>query len=349
MKSPSNSLVRIASVSCAALILAGCGSTEDGASDVDVSDSKGLTGAISVSGSSTVEPITSKVAELYGQKEGGVELKVDGPGTGDGFKLFCDGETDISDASRTIKDEEKAICEANGVSYVELKVAFDGMTVMTNPANDAVQCLSFEDLYALIGPEANGIGTWAGAAAVAGELGSDTVFPDAPLEIFGPGAESGTYDSFIEIALEKISETRAEEGKITADQVGSTRTDYNAAADDNAIITGIASNDTSLGWVGFAFAEENKDTISEIEIDGGEGCVGPTTETIADGSYPLSRGLYLYVNTEKAASNEALADFVDFYLNQAYTEAVTRAFGTTGYVELPDDQIGAARDAWSSR
>jgi phosphate transport system substrate-binding protein len=336
-------------MSAGLVMLAACGSTPDATSSADLGESKNLSGVISVSGSSTVEPITSKVAELYSQREPGVDIKVDGPGTGDGFKLFCDGETDISDASRTIKEEEASSCAANGVNYVEIKVAFDGMTVMTNPANAAVACLNFNDLYALVGPEANRVDTWAAATAVASELGSTTALPDAPLEIFGPGAESGTYDSFIEIAFKDPEAARLAAGRITEDQVGSTRTDYNASADDNAIILGIEANDTALGWVGFAYAEEQGDKIKELEVDGGDGCVSPSVETIADGSYPLSRALYIYVNSDRAASNEALVDFVDVYLDAAYTEGVTKAFGDTGYVALPDDQLTESRNAWAGR
>src|SRR5690606_32782381 len=166
---------------------------------------------------------------------------VDGPGTGDGFALFCDGEIDIADASRPIKDEEVAVCEENGIEYVELKVAYDGMSVMTNPNNDAVDCLSFADLYALTGPESEGFETWADGQAIADELGSTTELPDAPLDLTGPGTESGTYDSFVEIALEGIAEERGQEA--------TTRTDYDANADDNVIISNIESSDTSLGWV----------------------------------------------------------------------------------------------------
>lgn len=336
-----------------ALLLGACGSDDDGDSDGDASteipESAGLSGDIQISGSSTVEPISVRVAELYAEKESDVNVTVKGPGTGDGFKVFCDGETDISDASRAIKDEEASTCEANGIEYVELQIAFDGISVITSPDNP-VECLSFEDLYALVGPEAQDVTTWSQAGELAAELGSTTEFPEEDLDVTAPGAESGTYDSFIEIVLEGIGEARAEEGAISEDDAATTRTDYNASADDNAIITGISSSTGSLGWVGFAFAEENADVVKEIAISGEDGaCVEPTVETIADGSYPVSRPLFIYVNKAKAADSEALTDFVDFYLNEAYTEAVTMAFGETGYVELPEDLLSETLAAWDGR
>ncbi len=241
---------------------------------------------------------------------------VEGPGTGDGFKKFCAGETDISDASRTIKDEEATACAEAGIEYIELKVAIDGMSVLTSVNNTAVSCLSFADLYALVGPESTGFAKWSDAAAIAAELGSTTSFPDADLSITGPGEESGTFDSFVELALAKIAESRSQEAN--------TRPDYTASANDNAIIDGISGSDTSLGWVGFAFAEENKDQVNEIQIakDVNGTCVAPTAETIADGSYPLSRSLYIYVNKAKAAANPAVTAFVDYYLAEGTISSV---------------------------
>ena len=322
------------------VVVAACGSDDDdaGADTGSGEDSGGASGSINVSGSSTVEPISSLAAEAFMGESDGVEIAVDGPGTGDGFELFCDGETEISDASRAIKDEEATTCEENGVTYVELQVAYDGMAVMTSVDNDQVECLSFADLYALTGPEAEGIGTWADAATVAGELGSTTELPDADLELTGPGTESGTYDSFIEIALEGYAEERGQEA--------TTRTDYASSADDNTIIANIEASPTSLGWVGFAFAEEAGDTVRDLAISeepGGE-CVEPSAETISDGSYPLARPLFIYVNTAKAEENAALAEFVDFYL-----ENLTEFVEEGGYVTMPDDQVEATTTAWSER
>ena len=319
------------------LLAAACGGGDDAAGD-------GLAGEVLVSGSSTVAPISSLVAELFQEEHADVAVNVDGPGTGDGFQLFCDGETDISDASRPIKDEEAAACEENGITYVELEVAIDGLTVMTSPDNDAVECLTFADLYALVGPESQGIDTWSDAGDLAAELGSSTDLPDLDLTIVAPGEESGTYDSFTELAFKDIAEARVEAGAITEDQAATTRPDYQASADDNVIIQGIEGAEGSLGWVGFAYAEEAGDQVKELEVDGGDGCVAPSAETVSDGSYPLSRSLYIYVNTASAADNPAVAAYVDYYLGDGIT-AVEEA----GYVGLPDDRLADTRAAWDGR
>ena len=317
--------------------------TADGRTEACPTD---VEGELTVSGSSTVEPISAAVGEKLLDCSG-IGATVDGPGTGDGFKLFCAGESDISDASRPIKDEEAQDCADAGVEFIELKVAFDGMTVMTNPANDAVECLSFADLYALAGPEAEGVENWKGAAAVAGELGSTTAFPDADLVVTAPGAESGTHDSFIEIALEKIGEARAEAGKITEDEAATTRPDYASQADDTAIIAAMEASDTPFGWVGFAFAEEAGDKVKEIAIseETGGACVAPSAETIADGTYPLSRSLYIYVSAAAAEENPAVAGYVDYYLSDEGIASVAEV----GYVDLPADQLDATRATWDAK
>src|SRR5690606_12655237 len=238
--------------------------------------------------------ISALAAEAFHERDPGVHLAVDGPGTGDGFELFCAGEIDIADASRAIDDAEVAACERRGIDVVELRIGYDGIVVMTSRNNDAVECLAFADLYALIGPESDGVDTWSGATAIARELGSDTRLPDAKLVLTGPGTESGTYDSFVELAIEGIAEKRGQEP--------TTRTDYASSSDDNVIVATIEGSDTSLGWVGFAFAEEAPETVREIPIaaEPGDACVVPTRETIAEGSYPLSRPLFIYVNAARA-------------------------------------------------
>jgi phosphate transport system substrate-binding protein len=309
------------------------------------SSSPSVSGSINVSGSSTVEPISTGVAEALAAANPDFKFTVKGPGTGDGFKVFCKGETDISDASRKIKDEEAKTCADSGIEYVELPIAYDGMTVMTNPANTALTCLSFADLYALIGPESQGFKKWSDGQALAKELGSNTKFPDADLTITGPGEESGTYDSFVEIALDKIADPR---GKIDpATKHTTTRPDYQASPNDNTIIEGIANSPTSLGWVGFAFAEENKDKVAEIPVskDPNGTCVAPSAETIADASYPLSRTLYIYVNKAKAKDNPAVAAFVDYYLAEGTISSVLE---NVPYVNLPADKLAESRTSWES-
>jgi phosphate transport system substrate-binding protein len=313
---------------------------DDGGSDEPAA------GEVFVTGSSTVEPISVAVAEAFADENPDVAVSVEGPGTGDGFEAFCNGEADISDASRPIKAEEVEACEANGIDFIELKVGIDGIAVMTSPANSTVECLSFVDLYALIGPEAEGFANWSDAQDLAAELESDTTFPDAPLDITGPGEESGTYDSFIEIVLEGIGEARFEEGVITEDQAATTRPDYTASADDNVIIQGIEGSDSSLGWVGFAFAEEAGDGVSEIAISeevGGE-CVAPTAETIQDTSYPISRNLYVYVSATAADENPAVGAYVDFYVADLTTDVEG-----VGYVALADDAQAETQQVWADR
>ena len=201
------------------------------AEEIDPSD---LEGEIFISGSSTVEPISVRVAELFEDVAPGVFVDVEGPGTGDGFQKFCAGETDISDASRQIKEEEAADCAEAGIEFTEVLVGIDGIGVMTSENNTAVDCVSFENLYGLIGPESDGVTSWADANAIAGEG-----LPDAPLTIFGPGEESGTFDSFVEIVIEDIADERGQEA--------ATRSTYSPSADDNVILSGIQSSDTSLG------------------------------------------------------------------------------------------------------
>ncbi|MBX3030754.1 MAG: substrate-binding domain-containing protein [Chloroflexi bacterium] len=301
----------------------------------------GLTGSITISGSSTVQPISTAVQELFNVGSPGVAISVDGPGTGDGFALFCAGETDIADASRAIRPSEAETCAANGVEHVELKVALDGLSVITSANNQDLTCLSFNDLYALVGPESIGFGRWSDAQAIATELGSTTVFPDAALTITGPGEESGTYDFFVEVAIAPIAEARGQEAF--------TRPDYQASANDLTIVEGVAGTvdaPDTLGWVGFAFVEENLDRIKPLAVDGGAGCIEPTYDVISDGTYPISRPLFIYVNTTKAAEKPELAAFVDYYLAPGVIESVLQ---TVPYVGLSAEETQVAADAWANR
>jgi phosphate transport system substrate-binding protein len=341
-----NGLLVLAMIAALALVAAACGDDDGGGETGSTTGATGataLSGTIVISGSSTVLPISSLVAELFNEDiSSDVSITVDGPGTGDGFVLFCDGETDISDASRPIEPEEADACAANGIEYVELPVAFDGITVMTNPANADVTCLNDGDLYALFGPESDGIDTWDGADSLAKKVGGTDGFPSAPLEITAPGEESGTYDAFIELA--GIEDIALEQG-VPEDEAAALRTDYQASPDDNVIISAMEGSDTPLGFVGFAYAEGAADQVKVLEVDGGDGCIAPTRDTIADASYPLSRTLYIYVNKAKITENPALKAFVDYYLTDT---GVVTAVDETGYVELPSDQIEASRSTWES-
>lgn len=322
-----------------ALGAAACGSSDsDSSSDTTGAGGSGdLAGSIIVSGSSTVEPVSIAVAEKFNETNPGVDIKVDGPGTGDGFKLFCEGETDISDASRPIKDEEAAACEENGIEFIELVVGIDGLSVMTNTANDAVSCLSYADMYGLVGPESQGFSNWTDAQEIATELGSTTELPDAQLDIFAPGEESGTFDTFVEMVLEGFADDRGQDA--------TSRPDYTASADDNVIVAGIQGSNASFGWVGYAFAE-SAENVKVLEVDDGEsGCVAPTAETIAGGEYPLSRKLFIYVNVEKVDTKPELEAYVDFYTSD---EGLAIA-GEVGYVTLADDAITETQTRFADR
>ena len=302
-----------------------------------------LSGSIAISGSSTVEPISAANAEKFAAENPDVQISVDGPGTGDGFELFCKGDTDISDASRPIDvEEEVPLCEENGVEFVELKVAIDGLSVVTSIENDQVDCLSFQDLYALLGPEAEGFDNWSDANQLGKQVGGSGDYPDADLSVTAPGEESGTYDSFAEIVLEDI----AVEDRKQSEDGPFVRPDYQASGDDNVIIEGIAGNSTSLGWVGYAFFSEASDTVRAlaVEEEEGAGCVEPTDETIASGEYPIARDLYIYVNKAKAEENPALAAYVDFYLSEAGLASVSEV----GYVDLTDEAVAESTDVWES-
>lgn len=329
-----NRWVVVAVFASLALLAAACGDDDGGGGG------SALTGDLFISGSSTVEPITALVAELFAEENPDVAVSVEGPGTGDGFELFCNGETDISDASRPIADDEVEACGANGIEYVELEVAIDGIAVMTSPANEAVACLNFGDLYALMGPESQGFTNWSDAAALGEELGGiGAPYPDASLTMVAPGEESGTYDSFLEIVFDDIAEERGQEAVA--------RPDYQASANDNVIIEGIAGSDTSLGWVGFAFYVQNTDVVRAIEVAEGTGsdCVAPDQETIASGTYPLQRSLYIYVNRATAEESVALRTFVDLYVSDTGLADVVEQ---VGYVTLPEDRREATRSTWEA-
>jgi phosphate transport system substrate-binding protein len=322
-----------ASAVATALVAAACGSsspTTGGGTD------GGATGSLNISGSSTVEPITSAVAELFRAANPGVSnIAVNGPGTSDGFELFCNGETDLNDASRPISDDEIAACEANGVDYVELEVAQDALSVIGNPAN-GIECLNLGDLYALFGPESDGFESWSDANALASSVGGSGDLPDVPLTIVAPGEESGTFGSFIDLAIGDMAEEQGQDETL--------RPDYQISADDNVIVENAAGTEGGLGFVGFAYAENAGESVKEFQIDGGEGCVAPSAEAVQDGSYPLSRSLYIYVSKEKLASNPALGPFVDFYVSDEGLATVPEV----QYISLPDDRIAATRAAWES-
>ena len=345
MKAP---LRLVAVLVAGVLLLAACSPSASGSPAGGPSGDE-LAGDIQISGSSTVEPITSLVVEAFGATHPNVTYFVDGPGTGDGFALFCNDEIDIADASRAIREDEIANCEATGVDYIELKIAIDGMAVITSAFNDDVSCLSFLDLYALQGPESQGFETWDAANDLALELEdqfgtergeSHAPYGAFPLDVTAPGEESGTFDSFVELAIQSIADEREQER--------TTRPDYTPSADDNVIIEGVAGTEDAphtLGWVGFAYADENADRVKLLDVDKGAGCVAATPEAIASAEYPLSRFLYIYVNTARADANPALQAFVTYYLSDEGLAFVTEA----DYVVLDPAGLAETRAAWDSR
>ncbi|HSK93599.1 MAG TPA: substrate-binding domain-containing protein [Candidatus Angelobacter sp.] len=303
----------------------------------------GLQGSMFASGSSTVEPVTLLAAEELHARQDGFGFQVEGPGTGDGFALFCNGETDINNASRPIGDSEVDDCAANEVDWVELLIAYDGLTVITAAENDAIDCLSFVDLYALLGPESRGFGRWSDADALGAELEAElgatygaahAPYPDGDLVVTAPGEESGTFDTFVELVIAPIADERGTDH--------TTRPDYVASPNDNVILEGISGTTTSLGWVGMAFAEESAGFVRQLDIDGGNGCVTPTDAAVADGTYPISRPLFIYVSLDRAERNAALRAFIDFYLSDAGLDAAEEV----GYVRLTEAQAAETRAAW---
>jgi phosphate transport system substrate-binding protein len=320
-----------------ALVAAACG--DDAATTTTAAGSTttgaSLTGDIEISGSSTVEPISAGVAEMFNAMYPDVAIKVEGPGTGDGAQLFCTGQIDIGDASRAYKDSERELCAQNGVEFIELVVAIDGLSVLTSHDNETFACLATSDLYALMGPESLGFDNWSEANTLAAEIGAPNApYPDADLAITAPGEESGTYDSFVEFAIKGLAEERGQDDVL--------RPDYVASPNDNVIIEGIAGSPTSLGFVGYAFYVANEDRVKALAIDGGDGCVLPTHDTIADGTYPYSRLLYIYVN-QASAQRPEVAAYVDLYLSEQGLQVIDG----TGYVRLAD--YAPTLEAWQNR
>ncbi len=318
------------------------------ASGADEPSNGEIDGSFLVSGSSTVFPIVQAQAEVFAENNPGIAIAVEGPGSGDGAQKFCAGEVPIANASRLYKDEELELCAANGVEFIEIRRGIDGITVITSPNNDSIECLSFNDLYALVSEEAVGFDSWAAANALTAEWGG-TRFDDLGLEVFGPGEESGTFDSFGEIVIESVAKGETGLDPEAREFVKTIRPDYTASPNDNVIIEGIGASDHPLGWVGFAFALEASEAgaarMLEISKEDGGECVGPTAETIADASFPISRFLYTYVNAEAADTDPAVAAFVDYMLSDEGLAAVAEA----GYVDLPAADQTRAFTIWNAR
>jgi phosphate transport system substrate-binding protein len=290
-----------------ALLAAGCGGGDGEGSG------GGASGRIEVDGSSTVGPYVTAAAERFREQSPDVQVTVGISGTGGGFERFCRGETDISNASRPIKDEERQACEQAGVEFVELQVANDALTVVVNKENDWATCLTTEQLNKIWAPESK-VGSWSEV---------DASFPDEELKLFGPGTDSGTFDYFTDVI-------NGEEG--------ASRSDYSASEDDNVVVQGVGGERGGLGYFGFSYFEENQDTLKALEIDGGDGCVAPSVDAAQSGEYaPLSRPLFVYVK-QASLERQEVADFVGYIL-----ENETEIAEASQFVPLNEEQLADAR------
>jgi phosphate transport system substrate-binding protein len=309
----------------ATLALGACSGTGSTASpSAGASDATGdLSGTITIDGSSTVYPITEAVAEEFQIANPGVQVPTAFSGTGGGFKKFCNGETDINDASRPIKEDDDAegvACAGNGIEWVELQVAIDGLTVVVNPANEFATCLTVEELATIYGPDSPEQLLWSDVRAD---------FPAEQVVRYMPGADSGTFDYFTEeINGELDAATRFAE----------------QSEDDNQLVTGVAGDVNAIGFFGYAYFVENQDSLKAIEVDGGSGCVAPTEQTINDNSYsPLSRPIFIYPDVGKAQERPELNAFVEFYLENTNTLSAE-----VGYIPMPDELLQAEKDEWAT-
>jgi phosphate transport system substrate-binding protein len=263
-----------------------------------------LSGTIEIDGSSTVAPITEAVAEEFRKEQPGVLVNVGISGSGGGFKRFTVGETDISDASRAIKDKEASAAKENGIEYYEFLVGVDGLSVMVNPQNDFVNCMTIEQLNML----------WKPGSTVDSWNDLDPSWPDRKINLYGPGTDSGTFDHFTEEVNGEAKLSRA---------------DYTASEDDNVLVQGISGDRNSLGYFGFAYYAANTDKLKLVAVDSGNGCVTPSLDTIASGQYtPLSRPLFIYVSSESLQRPE-VEGFVEFYMLHGRTLTAD-----AGYVPL---------------
>jgi phosphate transport system substrate-binding protein len=308
--------MRRSTVPAAALLTLGLSACGGGNEQAAAGD--GPSGEVLVDGSSTVQPLTAAAGELFAEEQPGVNVSVATSGTGGGFEVFCQGTTDISNASRPIKDEEAALCAENGVDFTELPVATDALTVVTSADNDWLTCLTAEELATLWGPEAEGtITTWNQV---------NPSFPAEPIELYGPGTDSGTFDYFTEAIV---------------GEEGASRTDYNASEDDNVIVQGVSGSPNALGYFGYTYFEENAEALKAVEIDSGDGCVAPSAEAAQDGSYaPLARPLFIYASNQAATDKPQVDAFLDFYAenNAEIAEAAQ-------YIPLNEEQAAELQEA----
>lgn len=303
-----NLIALVGILSASAILLSACGSDSDSSTSASTEETTeaaaALSGTIRIDGSSTVAPYSEVAAELFMNENPGVQVSVATSGTGGGFEKFCVGETDGSDASRLIKDEEAAICAENGIVFEKIQVANDGLSVVVN-ADNPIECLTTAQLEA-IWTEGAALTTW---GQIPGLEGSEV--KDVALKLYGPGTDSGTFGYFTE-------EINGEDGKITTNFV-------DVGEDDNALITGVTGELGAMGYVGWTYYNESRDKVKALQVDGGNGCVAPELENVASGDYaPLGRGLYVYASDTSIARPEVFS-FFQFYLDNQ--EAIASAAG----------------------
>jgi phosphate transport system substrate-binding protein len=315
--SPSGAVVRrlgvVLTVAVAALAIACSGGD----------DEPKLTGAVAIDGSSTVFPITEAVAEEFRTEQEEVQVTVGIAGTGGGFQRFCRGETDISNASRPISRTEQEACAAANIQYVELPVAYDALSVVVHPQNNWATCITVPELKTMWQPSAQGtVTSWADVNPAWSAGGS--------LKLFGPGTDSGTFDYFTEHVNGRAKDSRG---------------DYTPSEDDNVLVQGVAGDRSALGYFGLAYYEENKSRLKALQVSqtaGGQ-CVEPNAANVENGSYPLSRPLFVYVKKDSILKPEVKA-FVDFYVENAATLAAE-----VGYVKFPDNYYPLVEGRWTAQ
>ena len=305
----------LAASSCLALGLAACGDDDEGSNGAGGGGESNLSGSIAIDGSSTVYPFAQAAAEQFNSESPDVKITVGQSGTGGGFEKFCAGETDISNASRPIKDDEEVpICEKAGIAFKEVQVANDGLSVVTNQALE-VDCLTVDQLKQL----------WGKDSKVKNLKEIDPKLPDAELSLFGPGTDSGTFDFFTDVI-------NGEEGN--------SRKDYQPSEDDNVLVQGVTGDEGGLGYFGLSYAEQNRDNLNVVKIDGRDGCVEGSSETVQSGEYkPLSRPLFMYPSEKALAKPEGKA-FMDYVLENQETIAEASQF-----VPLTAEQAEQAKTA----
>ena len=313
-------VVGAALVLALSLVVAACGGA-GGGSQGGGGGGEAVSGEIAIEGSSTVQPITQAAAELFTQENPDARIQVGGAGTSDGFEAFCQGDTQISGASRPIDvAEEVPVCEENGVDFIEIPVAFDGISVVVNSENDFATDVTSEQLKTLWEPAAEGeITRWSQV---------NPEWPDEDINLYGPGTESGTYEFFNEAIVGNEEEVN--------------RTDYEASEDDNVLVQGVAGDQNALGYFGFSYYENNRDSLKALALDG----VKPSEESIRSGDYGLSRPIFIYVSVQALENNDAVKPFVDFYVSEQNLDRLVEA---AKYVTLPGSLADESRAQYEDR